>query len=221
MSIQKAHLRKLLRFFMFEQKDLRTYLKRDILEEKYKEQGIADGGMDFYTPFWSDAKEYAAGLIDLTEATDVRVAANKNRANLYPKLRDGFINWWEEKRRWSNQSFELIETPIKGEFELSGVDATVKVENLMCFKVGEDQKRLIYPYFSDWPVLNADYARLGLWGVQQALAMHENETFRILDVIRATSFSLDDYPFQGDEEDFFIREYKRILDYRTKLLDES
>ncbi len=56
--------------------------------------------------------------------------------------------------------------------------------------------------------------------MSEALKPHRSEDLRLLDILRAVSFSLADTPFKGDERDIFVREYKAILDEWTRLKDD-
>jgi hypothetical protein len=211
MALDRVHLRKLLKLFMLKESMRSTAIRADAREVMKKlDEGSGPGG-DFPIPFWKDAKDHAAGRCDLHARTDEQIAKNWRRKNLYPRLRDGFLKWWNEKRRWINE--EIVELPkrIKASFGFAEIEGTVKVENLLCLRVGDDKHRYIYAYFSDKPVLTPEAARLGLWLMSRALPQHNIEDMRILDVLRAESFSIDKHPLQGDEEESFTLRYRRIL----------
>ena len=93
----------------------------------------------------------------------------------------------------------------------------VKVENLLSILIGDPNlgpqgKRLIYPYFSEEPILDEKTARLGLWLLCEALPEFEPEDLRILDVMRARAFSLSGSPLTGIEEHEFKKKYERLID---------
>lgn len=76
MSIEKIHLRKLLRLFYAEPRERRRLLVSDIGSDRTREQnGSGDGG-DFHGPFWADAKDHVAGKLDLREQSKARVESN-------------------------------------------------------------------------------------------------------------------------------------------------
>jgi len=166
MSIKSIHLDKLLKAFFLPEAKQVTLLRQDIRSDIAKEQGSDPGGGNFYTPFWSDAKDHIRGAADLRAQTAGRVDMNERRRRLYPLLQNGFLNWWENKRRWTNVEFVVDETAAKGKFKFDDLDATVKVENLVSISIGEDRKRLIYPYFYEEPIVSNSMSRLGLWRCQ-------------------------------------------------------
>jgi hypothetical protein len=118
-----------------------------------------DPAETFRCHFWKGAKDHAAGRSDLNETTAEQIDKNWRRKNLYPRFRDGFLKWWNGKRRWINE--EIVELPktIKSSFGFAEIEGIVKVENLLCLRVGDDKHRYIYPYFSDKPALTPEAAR--------------------------------------------------------------
>lgn len=136
-------------------------------------------------------------------------------------LEKAFLEWWDNKRRWRNEPFKVIDVDrIKGSYSFDEIDATVKVENLFCVQVGDEYNRLIYPYFSEKPPLPDEGFRLGLWLISQALKEQSSEDNRILDVLRSKSAGMVDLPLQGDERDVFLNNYSRILDKWDELRKE-
>jgi hypothetical protein len=119
----------------------------------------------------------------------------------------GFLGWWNEKRRWRNEPFELSTTSPHSRHKFDNL-GTVKVENLISLRIGGGGRRLIYPYFADIPRLPLEAARIGLWVMGQALLDRDMDDMRILDVIRGASFGVADVPFEGNEEMIFLREYQ-------------
>lgn len=220
MSIDKIHLRKLLMLF-YAPNSLRTAkLREDIRTEIGKERGQIDGGGDFHVPFWSDVKKFVAGEADLKEQSKLRIDNNKGRERLYPQLTEKFLNWWEEKRRWRNEVFELVPNSDSAQVPFPDHNATVKVENLLTVKIGGNIDRVVYPYFSESPPLPGEGARLGLWLLGEALRGYHLDDFRILDILRSTSFRTADYPLQGNERELFIQKYDLLLREWEKLKEE-
>jgi len=219
MSLDRIHLRKLLKIMFLDQRALTSALRGDIREELAREAGESEGGGDFYAPFWFDAKRHALGIEDLTETVDLRIAANSGRANLYPQLRDGFLVWWNERRRWTNEPF-TTGTALKAHFPFPNVDAVVKVEGVLSIRDGRDVERYVYPYFAPNPVLGEEAARWGLWLLGQALPNVQADEFRILDLIRGQTASLDRLPLHGDEQQRFRERYQEVLRQRAALRAE-
>lgn len=220
MSLQKVHLRKLLQLFDADNAKRVSLLRADIRAELNKEDGLDGGGGDFYVPFWADAKSHVAGLLDLTKQTEVRIEANARRERLYPQLRDGFLHWWNERRRGVNEPLGLIPGNISVHFPIPELGTTVKIENVLGLTVGDHSHRIIYPYFSEEPALTAQSARLGLWLLHEAMRGYAAEDLRILDVIRSEPFSFGSEPPQGNEKALFLGRYKSLLAERKKLKKE-
>lgn len=216
MGLDRIHLRKVLKLFMMKENLRSTAIRADARDVMKKlEEGSSPGG-DFPIPFWRSAKNHAAGKSDLHESTAHQIDQNWRRKNLYPRFRDGFLKWWNEKRRWVNEEIAELPQTIKSSVGFAEIDGLVKVENLLSLRLGDDKFRYIYAYFSDKPALTSESARLGLWLMGKALPQHSIEDMRILDVLRGETFSTDKYPLRGDEEESFTLQYRRILrEWRT------
>lgn len=219
MALDRIHLRKLLKILLLEPNKRRSAVRSDIREEIAREAGLDSSGGDFYAPFWADAKRHVFGIGDLHEMVDARMDANARRANLYPRLRDGFLLWWNERRRWTNEPFRPGRS-LKAHFPFPGLDATVKIDSILSVRDGLDGEHAVYPYFAPEPLLSDNAARLGLWLTTRALPTVPPDEIRILDVIRGRTFSLDRTPLRGDEEDEFRRRYSELLRQREVLRRE-
>ncbi|HSX55709.1 MAG TPA: hypothetical protein VLG14_10455 [Sphingomonas sp.] len=186
-----------------------------------KEAGEQSAGGDFYGPFWSDAKDHVFGRSDLYQTTEARISSNPSRGNLYPQLRDGFLTWWNERRRWTNEPFRPSEN-LKGRYTFPDLDATIKVDNIMSVRDGQEEDHFIYPYFSPEPALTDEPARLGLWLLGKAIPNVDSRDFRLLDVIRGATFSSSPSrtPLKGDEELIFKRKYEAALREWDRLREE-
>ena len=195
-------------------------LRTDIRAEIKKESGQNSGGGDFHVPFWSDAKSYVLNGIDFEARTQTRIASNSQRKRLYPDLHNGFMDWWLNNKRFNNEEITPYPTKIKEQFTIESLDATVKVENLLGLLIVEDEKRLIYPYFAETPSLSEKNARLGLWLISRAFPGQNIDDFRILDVLRGVSYSLQDCPLQGNEEATFVKLYEALLNRWDELRTE-
>lgn len=220
MSIKKIHLRKLLKAFALPENKLTSMLRQDIRLEISKENGTNEGGGDFHGPFWSDAKDFALNGADLPLNTEARIQSNRARKRLYPELLSGFMNWWNNKRRWRNEDIEPYTTNIKAQFEIEGVGGVVKVENFLGISIGDNLNRLIYPYFAETPELTEQNARMGLWLLSVAFPKNNIEDFRILDVLRAKTYSIEDCPLSGTEQRDFTYRYRQIVDRWQELRHE-
>lgn len=219
MSIENINLRKLLRI-MYAPEALRVSLLRsDIREEIAKADGVTAAGGDFYGPFWSDAKDHTTGRRELHAATEERIAANPRRANLYPQLRDGFLLWWNERRRWTNAPFVAIDAP-KGRLDFTALNSVVKIENFLAINDSNAEPHFVYPYFSLSPILNEEAARLALWAIREIGNVQDSSTVRVLDVIRGSTYSLERNPLIGDEGARFELRYRNLISQWNELWDE-
>jgi hypothetical protein len=205
---------------MFSDRRTQTSMLRvDIREEIARESGENAGGGDFYAPFWYDAKQHVLGRQDLHDATRDRIGNNERRSNLYPRLRDGFLLWWNERRRWTNEPFQEALSP-KARMFFDSLSAVVKIENVLAVSDGDNVQHYIYPYFSPNPMLTDESARLALWVLTKSLSSVDPDEVRILDVIRGSTFSLDRNPLQGDEERIFNRRYAALINEWNGLWEE-
>jgi hypothetical protein len=220
MSFKVIGLGKLLKALYATNAQRISMLRADIRGELEKEKNPgSDEGGDFYVPFWADAKGHVAGTLDLHLATPERIARHKGRERLYPMLRDGFLLWWETKRRLRNVPFELIDENVKARYTSPGL-GQVKVENTLSITVGSDGHRILYPYFCEDPALSSEAARLGLWVMSQCVKGYVLRDMRLLDVIRGQSFSDLDTPLLGNEEQLFLAKYTKVLEERRQLRDK-
>jgi hypothetical protein len=211
MPIRSIHLRKLLQLVYAEPRKRRSLLREDIRRELAKESNQDDGGGDFHTPFWADAKGHVSGVLDLREQSKERVKKNKGRARLYPLLTEGFLRVWAEKIRWRNERFEFVPKNVSAVLPIEEVDAVVKVENVVAVQIWDGTHRLVYPYFSETPALPVEGARLAFWALGAALPQFGPSELRILDVLRSAYFRPDECELSGNEKEVLVREYKAIL----------
>ncbi len=212
MALDRVHLNKLLRLFVLKERPRSTAIRRDAREamKKLDGEGGSTGG-HFQFPFWKAAKDHAAAKCDLRDEVKTLIEKNWRRKRLYPMLRNGFLSWWNERRRWINEPISEIPKAIKSSFGFEEIEGVVKVENLLSLKLGDDRYRYIYPYFSEKPSLTPSAARLGLWLMSRALPKLDIRDMRILDVIRGETYSVDKYPLDGKEEENFRLRYRSIL----------
>lgn len=195
-------------------------MRAEIRTELSKEANQGSGGGDFHVPFWADVKRFVAGDADLNAQSQSRVTKNRTRARLYPQLTDGFLQWWNEKRRWSNEPHQIISERIHGLYLVPQFNCTVKIENVLAIKVGETSHRIIYPYFPEDPRLVPEAARLGLWVLGQSLKPYSLAEMRILDVLRGTSYAAIDIAISGDEENTLVSKYGELLHIYASLRKE-
>lgn len=219
MALNRIHLRQLLKVLFLPPNERRAEIRRDIREEIAKSSGLNSSGGDFYVPFWADAKRHVFAVGDLHDMVSQRISANPRRTKLYPHLRDGFLLWWNSRRRWTNEPFRPGQL-LKARFPFPGLDAIIKIDNILSVRDGLGDEHIVYPYFAPSPILSNEAARLGLWLLIRAFPTVPPGEIRILDVIRGQTFSLDRTSLHGDEEEEFRRRYISILEERKRLRDE-
>lgn len=220
MSIHKIHLKKLLTLFYLPEGKLNSKLREDVSNHIQKELGNQSSGQDFHMPFWRDVKDHLEGSADLTEQTEARVQAHHHKKRLYPLLKEKFLEWWNEKKRWTNEGFSVLPDGPKGQHEIAGL-GIIKIENILPLNIGSQPTRYFYPYFSEKPILNEEAARIGLWIMQQALPNIPADRLRILDILRAKSFSLKKNPLQGNEEELLKYNYRKIIRRWDEIYEEK
>jgi hypothetical protein len=220
MSMEKLHLRKLLQLFYADRRERRRLLVSDLRNDLNKEQDNESNGGDFHGPFWADAKAHVTGRSDLREQSKIRIESNKARARLYPQLTESFLSLWNEKIRWRNEKFESFPTSVKAQLSIEELGTIVKIENVVAVGIPDGSSRVVYPYFSETPVLPLEGARLGLWVLKEALPDFRAEDFRIVDILRRSYFRPTEIPMQGDERKMFVQKYSTVLTEWRKLRDE-
>ena len=218
MSLEIIHLGKLLKLLYLPENRQISELRADIRQDSAREEGLATGGGDFHSPFWADARGHVFQAADLHQATHERIQNNPRRGRLYPALRDGFLVWWNERRRWTNEPFRQISSP-HARYQLD-VDTTIKLESLIAVRDAGNADHYIYPYFAEYPILGEEAARIALWVLREGLPQLDENDLRILDVIRGRAFSLDRTPFQGDEQQILMRRLQSLRQLRQRLEDE-
>lgn len=219
MALERIHLRKLLKILFLNPRAQLSEIRKDIREDLNRESRASSSGGDFYAPFWADARGHVFGNFDLSDRVQHRIDANWRRANLYPQLRDGFLTWWNERRRWTNEPFQPGQA-LKTQFSFPGIDALVKVEGILSVRDGLGVEHAVYPYFSPEPELSDEAARFGIWLLVNALPLVPEEEIRILDVIRGQTFSLGRMELRGDEEHEFRQRYRALLRRRDMVRGE-
>jgi len=221
-SLQTIPLRKLLKILFLEPPQRRREVMNDISAdarlEMQRERGERSSSGNFQSTFWSDAKRHVLETADLSESVAQRIARSPRNARHYELLRDGFLLWYNERRRWTNRPFSLAQSR-SGRFSFSGLDAVIKVDGVLSVQDAEGIEHHVYPYFSEGPVLSEHAARLGLWVLCSVLRDVPAEEIRILDVMRGITFSIDRSPFSGGEEEDFRRRYAALLMERNDLLE--
>lgn len=220
MSILKINLRKLLQIMFAEYRQQKSLVLEYIRKDRVKKSSDDQGGGDFYGPFWKDAKQHVAGKSDIITRTQARIDANKSRKRLYPMLRDGFLELWNEKMRWRNEPFEFFPESIKARKEILELDAVVKIENTASVKLWDGSSRIIYPYFYEEPALSFDGARLGFCVLWAALPECNPSHFRIIDLQNRSYFRPSDIKFTGREEEEFLLRYKAVIDLWIRLQEK-
>jgi hypothetical protein len=211
MSIEKINLRKLLQLLYADVRLQRSLLLADIRSDRSKKDGWDSAGGDFYGPFWADVKDHIAGLTDIAQQTELRIASNKARARLYPVLRDSFLEMWNEKMRWRNEPFDFVPESVKAQLNIQELGTIVKIENTAAVRAWDGSHRVIYPYFSETPALPEEGARLGFQALIDALPDFNQRDFRIIDIQRQTYYRPTEIGMNGGERRILLEKYGALL----------
>ena len=211
MIVRAASLRKLLELFSADDALRVSLLRRDIRDSISRSRREGGGG-DFYTPFWADAKAHVRGERELISATDVRIAANHRRRKLYPQLRDGFLQLMSDSRRLRNEPYTSLPSGPRGSFGIEGTQGIITVHDTLHIRINGDTDRIIYPYFPARPPLKPESARLGRWAMMQALHPRSVEEMRLIDIIRAQTFSFRNADLSGNESELFSAQYRALCE---------
>lgn len=220
MTPKSIHLSKLLKLFQLSEGKLTSALRSELRIERDKMLGLKEGGGDFHGPFWADAKFHVRGLIDLRHQTIARIEASKQRKRLYPALAAGFLTWLDDLRRGTNRQVRWHETNAHNHYLVPELGLTVKVDNLLSLRVGEGSFRLVYPYFSEKPILAEKWARVALWAMIEAFPQYSLTDMEVLDVLRGHSFRGSRVSLKGDEETLFANRYAEIIEEWDELRAE-
>lgn len=218
MSIETLHLRKLLQLLYVNPARQISLLRAEIRADLAKEEGRPIAGGDFYGPFWSDVNDHVFGRRDIRDAVEDRVESNDRRARLYPALAEGFLKWWDQERRWTNEPF----SPTRAPSTVITIDDSlrIKISNILAVRDARGVDRFVYPYFSEQPSLKSEPARVGLWILKRAFVALPAEHFRVLDVLRGKIFSLDRNPLEGDEALALDRRFRNLVEVYEALRAE-
>lgn len=219
MGLELIALSKLVRLFLLPENKLIAELRTDIRAEIAAERGFSDGGGGhFQMPFWAAAKRHVVGSADLHDEVSAMIEINWRRRRLYPLLRDGFLLWFNERRRWTNAPFRLANSP-RARLQIDA-NTTAKVENVMAVSDAAGEVHYVYPYFSELPPLTDEGARLVLWALTSAFPNLPPNELRVLDIIRGNAFSVSRFPLRGDESDIFHAQLSRVRRLRRRLRRE-
>jgi hypothetical protein len=216
-SLEKVNLNTAVRLIFSPSNRQTSELRADIRRENAKSEGF-EGGPDFYGPFWGDAKLHAIGTADLHACVADRIERNPGRKRLYEALRDGFLLWWNERRRWTNEPFEPIGAPSTTIPLDSETD--FKIQNLMAVRDAAGTAHFVYPYFSEHVPLTERGSRLILWGLTTAFPDIDPNELRVLDVMMGRSFSIDRIPLSGREKADLQHLMSTLRQRRANLAEE-
>jgi hypothetical protein len=211
MSLEKIHLRKALQMLYADARLQRSLLRRDISEDRRRDEGDREGGGDFYSGFWADVKAHIAGRANINDLVAARVSANKGRARLYPALASSFDVMWREKMRWRNEPFQFAPQNLKARFNIPELQITLKIENTISIIAYDGSPRIIYPYFSEKPAVTDEAARIALVLLASAFPAQQLEDFRLVDILHRGYFRPGDLEINGREREIFISKYRALL----------
>ncbi len=186
-------------------------IRSDARKAVLKERKLSTGdGPDFYVPFWSDAKEFFFGRLNLREAVKERIGANRCRRRLYSILLDQFLSWHRETAPDGLPRKKPIEDAF-GSCTKLAEKASVKVYGVLGWMDEAGEAHIVYPYFSKDLALTPKVARLGRWAMSNAITAHDVKNMTVLDVLRARAYDNDNCVLVGDEEEVIAERYNQFL----------
>lgn len=210
MSLYSISLKKLLQLCNADNAMLVSKLREEIRRDIKNKTSPSSGGGDFHILFWRDAKDYALYNKDLHVSTEDRIDKDWRKKRLYPLLRDGFLGWWKFEKLKTNEDIKKFDEEVHNHYQIGDFNITLKVDNLLGVKFG-DHVKVVYPYFSEFPELNEEWARVGLWLMKKALSKFDVDEFVILDVIRSIGYSNLSLVETGKEQQKFNKRIVEIL----------
>ncbi len=136
-------------------------------------------------------------------------------------LAERFEEWWQTFEGTMNERLTPLSESVHAWHDFDELGVTIKVDNLLAFQIDRERHRLIYPYFSEEPILSERWGRVALWIMSQALEGYRVEDMVILDVQRGRSFSIREVDLVGDEEQIFITRMAELRVLWDNILDEA
>ena len=211
MTVRVMNLNKLIRICASNESATTAALREDLRNERDNLIGLPTGGGHFQHPWWKAAKDHAVGLCDIESETALLIEALDRRKRLYPIYTNSFLKWLENLKRGTNYQLTWLPEHINTHYVVPGLELTVKVDNLLALRIGPDQHKLVYPYFSEKPPLNSIWARVALWLMSDALSEYSRTDMEILDVVRGLGHSGASVFLKGDEEHIFKERYTALV----------
>jgi hypothetical protein len=193
------------RLKVIEREARRAYIKEKLAE--------TEGGRNFYTPFWSDAKRSLIDdQFDLKAATAERIAANRGRRNLYPRMLNGFLRGWthlcdEKGISGPLKALKIPSVKICGEND----NDTIRIDNFISIIDEKDRIHIIYPYLSKDVALGARCARIAIGIMIQEFEKVDAFSISVFDVIRGNLIANDEVMIDGSERDYLVERYGGMM----------
>lgn len=190
---------------------IRRDARRSVIKEKIGD-GERDEAMDFYMPFWSDAKEAVFRDADLSDLVAHRILKSKGRRVLYNQLRRGFEAGWAAIRAELLDGSDIEQIyGVAGAWKEEELDSAVRIGNFLGIKEKSGKILLVYPYFCKDQALGPRASRLAVAAITRGLHPFAAHTIVILDVLRGTIFTSSDLAMSGYEEGEFSEAYGNYL----------
>lgn len=192
MPMDKLSLMRCIELFQLPLEHRLRKIKQDARKSLVKElPGDKDeGGGDFYSEFWKDAKEKVANDdFDIVRSTYERISKSKSKRRLYPILLNGFVRGWDSIReRLEIKGRISVIRGITTEIEGSSTTDSVVVKNTLSLRTEDKRLHIIYPYFSKDVALGIRHACMAIAAMQEGFEKKSPDNIVIFDVLRGTVF---------------------------------
>jgi hypothetical protein len=221
MPMDRLSLMRCVELFQFPLERRLRKIKQDARKSLVKELpgDREDGGGDFYSEFWADAKEKVANDdFDLFRSTYERITKNKSKRRLYPILLNGFAKGWDtiRERLEIKGKFSVVRG-ITTEIEGSSKTDSVVVKNTLTIRTEDKRLHIIYPYFSKDVALGARHAGMAIAAMQEGFEKTAPDNIVIFDVLRGTVFFDKEADLPPGGSSVLIERYDAVMrEWRTQ-----
>lgn len=175
--------------------------------------GPEDGGGDFYSEFWADAKQKAANDdFDIHQSTQDRIYKNKSKRRLYPILLRGFLQGWARIREHFGLDAKVeIVNGLTAELPSSAGSDRLIVKNNLSIRTNDKKLIVVYPYFSKNVSLGGRHAAMALAAMKAGFEKQKPQNVAIFDVLRGSVFFETEVKLPEDGASILIERYDAVM----------
>lgn len=221
MPMDRISLMRCIELFQFPLERRLRKIKQDARKSLLKElpRDKDEGGGDFYSEFWADAKAKAANDdFDLFGSTHERILKNKSKRRLYPILLQGFVRGWDAIREKLEIRGKIsVIRGITAEIEGSSEADSVIIKNTLTIRTEDKRLHIIYPYFSKDEALGVRHAGMAIAAMQDGFEKTNPDNIVIIDVLRGTVFFDKEADLPPGGASALIEKYDAVMrEWRTQ-----